>query len=745
MLLNFKLRTKLLAIGILLSIIPLLIVAGATVIINNKMINIIGQKVENLAKSDLNHIVGGIYSMCKAQHEVTEKDLDHSLAIARHLISSYGEIHVSNETVPWKMVNQYTKSSETKQLPKLMVGDHWLGKIESLREPVIIVDKVQELAGATCTIFQRINESGDMLRVATNVIRKDGQRAIGTFIPKSNPNGQNNPVVSRVLEGETYRGRAYVVNKWYITVYEPIYDPSNKIIGMLYAGIPQENVKSLRAAVIKTKVGERGHTFVLDRNGNYVISKDGLLDGENILDHKDADGRFPYKEIIEKAMVLSPGEIDEAIFSLRESRSTELKRAKFMYFKYWDWIIGVEAYEDDFRTAQREVASASRKNIGLIGVTIASTTIATVLVWLFVASGIVKPIETIFSFANALSNGDFSQRLKTSKKGIMVKDETERLKVALNTMSDQIKTGLDKLEYNRKSIRLKVRVQKEILDMIGDTSGKVAERAQKSMESCVYLTKNLTQQFTMLAEINEMMTRVDVRSSSNADQAGNASRIATQTKEMAQEGNRKMKTMLNAMDEISTSSQEIIKILDVLQDISDQTNLLALNATIEAARAGEAGKGFAVVAQEVKDLALRSMNAVKETSNLLKQSSQNVKNGVHIATETGSALEEIVKHVVEVTGIAKEISEGSTDQVDAINQVKNMLQQANAKIDVMRQTSEETSQHAEELSNQSNQLVTQLNLKLQENDVTTETDEMEAEEFRENNDAWSEKSDQLVG
>jgi methyl-accepting chemotaxis protein len=211
-----------------------------------------------------------------------------------------------------------------------------------------------------------------------------------------------------------------------------------------------------------------------------------------------------------------------------------------------------------------------------------------------------------------------------------------------------------------------------------------------------------------------MMAGVDALSNQNAKKAGDTSAITQQARSKAEIGNDKMQTMINAMTEISRSSQEIIKILDVLQDISDQTNLLALNATIEAARAGDAGKGFAVVAHEVKELALRSSNAVKETTDLLEKSSQNVENGVKIASDSGKAFGEIVKQITNISTIAEEIYTGSTDQVESLNQVKRMLENANQDIAGMQTMAKNTAQNADELSEQSDQLVIQLNLKLHE-------------------------------
>jgi methyl-accepting chemotaxis protein len=129
-----------------------------------------------------------------------------------------------------------------------------------------VVDDVKELVGGTATIFQRMNRQGNILRVATNVEKLDNTRAIGTYIPAVNPDGIPNPVVSTVMQGKTYRGIAYVVNAWYITAYEPIFDGQGEIVGVLYVGVKQENVESLRQAILKTQVGETGYVYAFGRS-----------------------------------------------------------------------------------------------------------------------------------------------------------------------------------------------------------------------------------------------------------------------------------------------------------------------------------------------------------------------------------------------------------------------------------------------------------------------------------------------
>ena len=123
----------------------------------------------------------------------------------------------------------------------------------------------------------------------------------------------------------------------------------------------------------------------------------------------------------------------------------------------------------------------------------------------------------------------------------------------------------------------------------------------------------------------------------NAQNAEQANTLSSQARQSAQHGAEAVKRMSAAIDDIQKSSNETSKIIKVIDEIAFQTNLLALNAAVEAARAGEAGKGFAVVAEEVRNLAMRSAEAAKNTSGLIEKSVQHAQNGVKISRCSKSA------------------------------------------------------------------------------------------------------------
>jgi len=277
-------------------------------------------------------------------------------------------------------------------LPKIYLGDQWLGNDRSFGVRVPVVDDLKETTGSTATVFQRMNEAGDMLRVATSVRSTDGARAIGTYIPARNPDGSVNPVIETVLRGELYLGRAYVVNGWYLTAYEPTFDSSHRVNGMLYAGTPQsEALESLRARMIEMRVGETGYVFALNASGTsrgqYVVSKGGTRDGENIWEAHDSAGRYFIQNICNRAVKLKPGEagVEHYPWQNPGDAAPVKKLAYFRYYKPWDLVIAVSIPENEMVQSAAKLREVANRGALVVSLVLLGAVLVGAVLWRVIA------------------------------------------------------------------------------------------------------------------------------------------------------------------------------------------------------------------------------------------------------------------------------------------------------------------------------------------------------------------------
>ena len=198
--------------------------------------------------------------------------------------------------------------------------------------------------------------------------------------------------------------------------------------------------------------------------------------------------------------------------------------------------------------------------------------------------------------------------------------------------------------------------------------------ASRSMEGAAQsLANNADIQSASVEELSASVEQTASQVRSNAKAAKAAEEVVGSTMTVIDDGKAKVGRMVGAMEEISNSSQDIAKIIRVIDEIAFQTNLLALNAAVEAARAGQHGRGFAVVAQEVRNLAGRSAKAARETSVLIEGSRSKVAEGVAISDETSAAFDQISTNISEVETLVSEISAASDEQARGVDQINTAI------------------------------------------------------------------------
>ena len=357
-----------------------------------------------------------------------------------------------------------------------------------------------------------------------------------------------------------------------------------------------------------------------------------------------AQARAPAKELLKKVPELKQAGDYAATFAFTQQEfipvATNLAKTVQEYIK-------VEEAERDKAIA---AAHSAREKAALVasGIAVLAVLIGVLLTAALVRS-ITQPLHQAVQAANAISQGDLTQNLHSSRQ-----DEFGDLLQSFQKMSERFRGLVSEVRGG--------------VESVSAASGQIATGNHDLSARTEQTAANLEQTAASMEQLTATVTQ-------SADTARQANQLAATAAQAAERGGVVVGQVVSSMQQITDSSRKIADIIGVIDGIAFQTNILALNAAVEAARAGEQGRGFAVVASEVRNLAGRSANAAKEIKELINASVNRVEVGASQVDQAGRTMTEMVSAIQRVTDIMSEISTASGQQSAGVGQVGDAVMQ----------------------------------------------------------------------
>jgi uncharacterized protein YoxC len=349
---------------------------------------------------NLTHLTRDLIDVCRSyQRESVSK-----LKSGKNILDAAGPVRLeANRVHVWQVKNEVTGELKAIPIPLMTIGQAQLIPIPDFNQTAPLVDEIAKIEGTPATIFERLNEQGDMLRICSSMKALTGARAIGTYIPGNASENESARAAQEVLSGGTYLGKEVQAEVSYLTVYQPLKDAAGKVVGMLSTALPEDQIRNRVSHLAATSANvDHGELFILEaagaRRGTALVVGDKSIEGSVLWDQRDPSGRPFVQELCSRALKLADGEIAEYRYQKPASVGGIPKTviAHFGYVPELDWVVGIAHPDVDAFAGMPPMQSLTAWEIWLLfGVGVATTGLS-VRLWIRFSDDVAGKLDAVF-------------------------------------------------------------------------------------------------------------------------------------------------------------------------------------------------------------------------------------------------------------------------------------------------------------------------------------------------------------